>query len=72
MKIYFMRHGESENNLNGRMTGWMDAPLTERGVEQARAASVKLRGITFDKVFSSDLVREIGRASCRERVFMMV
>lgn len=62
MKIYFMRHGESENNLNGRMTGWMDAPLTERGVEQARAASEKLRGIAFDKVFSSDLVR--ARLTC--------
>ena len=62
MKIYFMRHGESENNLHGRMTGWMDAPLTERGVEQARAASAKLRGISFDKVYSSDLVR--ARVTC--------
>ncbi len=62
MKIYFMRHGESANNLAGKMTGWSDVPLTELGVEQARAASAKLRGIDFDKVYSSDLQR--ARITC--------
>ena len=62
MKIYFMRHGESENNLNGRMTGWMDPPLTTLGVEQARDARKKLDGIGFDKVYSSDFQR--ARVTC--------
>ena len=66
MKIYLMRHGESEGNVAGKFTGWWDAPLTERGIEQARTAKEKLNGIRFDRVFTSDLLR--ARQTC-EAVF---
>ena len=62
MKIYVMRHGESESNASGRFTGWWDVPLTERGVEQARVAGEKLRKIKFDRVYASDLQR--ARQTC--------
>lgn len=35
MEILFVRHGESENNANGRLQGRNDSPLTERGRAQA-------------------------------------
>ena len=62
MKIYVMRHGESVNNADNRLTGWADVPLTELGVEQARIAGAKMRDVRFDAVFSSDLVR--ARVTC--------
>ena len=63
MKIYFIRHGESENNLLGRWTGWHDAALTEKGISDAIAARKILSCVKFDKVFSSDLSRAVKTAS---------
>ena len=62
MKIYFMRHGESESNAAGKFAGWWNVPLTERGLEQAKCAAGKLRNIRFDRIFSSDLQR--ARSTC--------
>ena len=57
MLIYFIRHGESETNLNIRLTGWYDTPLTEKGIEDAKKAGEFLKNVHFDKVFTSDLKR---------------
>ena len=57
MRVFIVRHGESENNLNKLWTGWMDAPLTQKGIEDAKKASEYLKNITFDKIYSSDLER---------------
>ena len=62
MKVYVIRHGQSETNLKGRWTGWLDVELTEKGREDAKKAGEALKGITFDKVFSSDLKRAIDTA----------
>jgi 2,3-bisphosphoglycerate-dependent phosphoglycerate mutase len=52
-----IRHGESQWNLESRFTGWVDVPLSEKGVEEARQAGEKLRGFTFDRAFTSVLTR---------------
>ena len=57
MRVYFVRHGQSQYNLEKRASGWSEVPLSELGHEQARAISPLLAGIRFDKVFSSDLLR---------------
>ena len=57
MKVYFIRHGQSENNLKGLWTGWQDAKLTEKGIEDAKLAGEVIKGVKFDKVYSSDLSR---------------
>ena len=62
MKIYVVRHGESENNLKEKWTGWYDTPLTEKGIEDAKEAGKILKGITFDKIYASDLSRAIDTA----------
>lgn len=54
---YICRHGKTENNKNRRLSGWIDAPLTEEGVKHAVSASKKLNGLTFDAVIASDLGR---------------
>ena len=41
--IYFVRHGETTWNLEGRMQGHLDAPLTARGLREARRDGAALR-----------------------------
>jgi broad specificity phosphatase PhoE len=43
--IYFVRHGETTWNLEGRMQGHLDAPLTARGLREARRDGAALRGL---------------------------
>ena len=57
MKMYVLRHGESEANKNDEHAGWGPVPLTELGRSQAAAAGRLLDGIAFDKVYVSDIVR---------------
>ena len=57
MKIYIVRHGQSENNRRGLWTGWEDVPLTENGIYEAKKVGEFLRGVKFDKVYTSDLGR---------------
>lgn len=62
MKLYMIRHGQSEDNAAKRHSGWAECSLTEKGREDARHAGELLKGISFDKVFSSDTLR--ARQTC--------
>src|SRR5256885_15341242 len=55
--VYLARHGETAWSLTGQHTGLTDLPLTERGVENARALGKRLTGLNFGKVFTSPLQR---------------
>ncbi len=55
--LYLARHGETAWNLTGQHMGLIDLPLTERGERNARRLGQPLRGLTFDKVFTSPLQR---------------
>lgn len=58
--FYICRHGQTENNLHQRFSGWIDAPLTAQGEQDARSAAAKLAkvpGLHLDFVLSSDLGR---------------
>ncbi|KMO31801.1 2,3-bisphosphoglycerate-dependent phosphoglycerate mutase [Methylobacterium aquaticum] len=57
--LVLARHGQSEWNLENLFTGWKDPGLTERGVEEARAAGrrLKAKGVQFDVAFTSNLTR---------------
>lgn len=57
MKVYIVRHGQSESNRDGVWTGWIDAPLTEKGIADAKRASELLSKCVFDKIYASDLIR---------------
>lgn len=56
-KLILVRHGQSLWNLENRFTGWVDVPLTELGVQEAREAGTKLRDYTFDVAYTSTLRR---------------
>jgi 2,3-bisphosphoglycerate-dependent phosphoglycerate mutase len=59
--LVLLRHGESTWNKENRFTGWTDVDLTEKGVEEARAAGRLLarEGFDFDLAFTSVLKRAI-------------
>ena len=57
MKMFMIRHGESEANFRKEHVGWGQVPLTEKGQEDARLAGEILKNYSFDKVYSSDLIR---------------
>ena len=57
MRVWVIRHGESETNKNGLWTGWLDAPLTEKGKQEAALANRIVSTANFDKIYSSDLLR---------------
>ena len=56
-RLVLLRHGESQWNLENRFTGWIDVPLSPRGIQEAKDAGNKLRSFTFDRAFTSVLVR---------------
>ena len=60
-EITLIRHGESSWNRENRFTGWTDVPLSDKGVEEARAAGrlMKQEGLAFDLAFTSVLKRAI-------------
>ena len=53
--LYLMRHGQTLFNLQHKIQGWCDAPLTELGIKQAQVAGqyFKDNHITFDHAYSS-------------------
>lgn len=57
MKLYMIRHGESTANQSGKHSGWSQVPLTGQGEEDARRAGALIRGMAFDKVCCSDILR---------------
>lgn len=58
MRVVLVRHGQSTWNVQGLVQGRTDlSELTEKGVEQARAAAAALKNVAFDRVFSSPLKR---------------
>ena len=60
-KLVLLRHGESEWNRENRFTGWTDVDLSDRGIEEARAAGRLLKGggYNFDCAYTSVLRRAI-------------
>lgn len=58
MNTFFIaRHGKTYNNEAGRLSGWVDTPLTADGLEPTTAVIEKLRPFKFDEIYSSDLGR---------------
>ena len=56
-QLVIFRHGQSVWNLENKFTGWVDVELSPKGIEEAKAAGQKLKGIHFDEGYASDLKR---------------
>jgi len=59
--LVLLRHGQSQWNLENRFTGWWDIDLSDKGVDEARAAGrlLQARGFDFDCCFTSVQTRAI-------------
>lgn len=58
LRVYLLRHGETTYNAdNNRYCGRTDAPLTAKGLQQAREVAKLLEHIRFDGIYSSPLSR---------------
>lgn len=57
MKLYLIRHGETQWNHLRKMQGQMDIPLNAYGIELAEMTAEGMKDIKFDRIFASPLVR---------------
>ena len=57
MKLYLIRHGQTEWNTQRRVQGAMDSPLTKNGIIQAENAARRLKDIHFAAAFASPQLR---------------
>ena len=63
MKLYFVRHGRTEWNEEGRIQGANgDSPLLESSIQQLKALGQHLSQTYFDAAYSSDLPRAVHTA----------
>lgn len=54
MRIYLVRHGQTEENATGIIQGWNPGRLTPLGIEQAERLAERLKAVRFDVIYSSD------------------
>ena len=57
VRLILLRHGQSEWNRLNLFTGWVDIPLSQKGVEESVAAGQKIASIPIDCVYTSSLIR---------------
>lgn len=60
---YFVRHGQTMLNHYNKVQGWIDSPLTDKGIADAKRAGEQLKAINFNAAYSSDSGRAIETAT---------
>lgn len=61
--IYITRHGQTEWNVEKRMQGWSDSPLTKLGIQQAKWLEERLKDTKLDVIYSSPIDRALSTAN---------
>lgn len=56
-KLILLRHGASLWNEKNIFTGWVDIPLSSKGIEESFQAGKKIADIPIDIIFTSSLIR---------------
>lgn len=63
MKLYIVRHGETEWNRAKKLQGWQNSNLTEKGIKGAKLLSKRLENVKFDFIYSSPQTRAVETAN---------
>ncbi len=58
-QLILVRHGQSQWNLENRFTGWVDVPLSQKGIQEATNAGKQLKNTRFDSIYVSHMLRAI-------------
>lgn len=61
-KLYLVRHGQTDWNIQKKLIGQTDVPLNAVGEAQSADLAKELQSIHFDFIFSSDLIRTMKTA----------
>lgn len=57
--LILLRHGQSVWNQKNLFTGWVDIPLSQRGIQEALSAGEIIKNLPIDYIFTSTLVRSL-------------
>ena len=57
MKLYIARHGQTQWNLENKVSGRTDIPLTEMGLQQAAQLAENAKGKGIEVILASPLLR---------------
>ena len=60
--LYLTRHGETEWNVEKRMQGWQDSPLTEKGRQDAMRLGKRLEAVDLTAIYTSTSGRALETA----------
>lgn len=63
MRVYLIRHGETDFNREGRMQGHGEVPLNDTGIAQVTLLAHRLAGESIDHIYASDLRRTVMTAT---------
>jgi 2,3-bisphosphoglycerate-dependent phosphoglycerate mutase len=55
--LILLRHGQSAWNERNLFTGWVDIPLSQKGIDESIAAGEAIAHLPIDLVFTSSLIR---------------
>ncbi len=61
-KLYFLRHGQTDANLENRLMGSQDEPLNSNGIAQARQVARQLACCKLNHIYTSPLRRALQTA----------
>lgn len=61
--FYLVRHGETQYNVEEKMQGWCDSPLTENGIAMAKKLGEGLADVPFVAAYSSTSGRAVDTAN---------
>ena len=62
LKLYIVRHGETEWNVIKRFQGQLNTPLTKKGIKKLKETGKELEDVTFEEVYTSELERTVNSA----------
>ncbi|MCX2829736.1 histidine phosphatase family protein [Bacillus pseudomycoides] len=62
VRIFLVRHGETEGIRAGRMEARLDSPLTTLGIQQAQAVALKLNEEQLHSIYTSPSLRAVKTA----------